>query len=42
MYTSQVALNFGSSAAMHKAIEGYAHSIRPVETVNLERYWTVR
>lgn len=42
MYTSQIVPNFGSREAMHKAIDGYAQSIRPVETIRLERYWVVR
>ncbi len=41
-YASQIAVNFGSKGAMHKAITNYTHGIRPVETVHLERYWTVR
>lgn len=40
MYSSQTALNFGSEEAMHTAMQSYTHSIRPVETVYLERYWT--
>ncbi|GAC1378858.1 MAG: PIG-L family deacetylase [Ktedonobacteraceae bacterium] len=42
MYTSQTQLNFGNRAKMHKAMEDYTYSIRPVKTVHLERYWTVR
>jgi LmbE family N-acetylglucosaminyl deacetylase len=42
MYASQIVPNFGSREAMHKAIDGYAQSIRPVETIRLERYWVVR
>jgi LmbE family N-acetylglucosaminyl deacetylase len=42
MYASQISSNFASQEAMHKAIENYAKSIRPVETVRLERYWTAR
>ena len=41
MYTSQIGPNFGDQATMHKAMETYAHAIRPVETICLERYWTV-
>lgn len=41
-YASQVAVNFGDSASMHKAMRTYTHGIRPVETVHLERYWTPR
>lgn len=40
MYTSQTAPNFGSKEAMFKEMERYTHSIRPVETVHLERYWS--
>lgn len=42
MYASQILSNFSSKGAMNKAIEQYTHSIRPVETVHLERYWTTR
>ncbi len=41
MYSSQIGPNFGDQAAMHKAMETYTHGIRPVETVCLERYWTI-
>lgn len=41
IYSSQIGPNFGDQAAMHKAMETYTHAIRPVETVCLERYWTV-
>jgi len=40
LYTSQIGPNFGDTATMHKAIDTYAHNIRPVETIRLERYWT--
>lgn len=42
LYTSQIALNFGDAQAMRRAIRTYAHNIRPVETVHLERYWVAR
>ena len=42
MYASQISSNFASKEAMHKAIDDYTKSIRPVETVRLERYWTAR
>ncbi len=42
MYASQIASNFNTQEAMHKAIDSYAHNIRPVETIRLERYWTAR
>ncbi|HLZ63480.1 MAG TPA: PIG-L family deacetylase [Ktedonosporobacter sp.] len=42
MYVTQIGPNFGSQEAMHRAIEDYTRSIRPVETVRLERYWTQR
>lgn len=42
MYTSQTGANFGSEEAMQTATKKYTHSIRPVETVYLERYWTGR
>ncbi|MGH2495739.1 MAG: PIG-L deacetylase family protein [Ktedonobacteraceae bacterium] len=42
MYTSQTDLHFANKAAMLNAMEAYTYSIRPVQTVHLERYWTVR
>ncbi len=42
MYASQIGPNFGDREAMHRAMDTYTHSIRPVETVRLERYWTAR
>jgi len=42
LYASQVQLNFGSQSRMHKAMEDYTYSIRPVHTVHLERFWTPR
>ncbi len=42
LYSSQTEVNFTDKATMLKSIESYAHAIRPVETVCLERYWTVR
>lgn len=41
MYTSQVAVNFGSKEAMFRTMDDYTHDIRPVQTVHLERYWTI-
>lgn len=41
-YASQTNLNFGDEATMLKSIARYAHNIRPVETVHLERYWQAR
>ena len=41
MYASQIAPNFGDVATMHRGIDTYAHNIRPVETIRLERYWTL-
>jgi len=40
MYISQLNILFGDRAGMYKAMENYTHSIRPVQTVHLERYWT--
>jgi LmbE family N-acetylglucosaminyl deacetylase len=40
MYTSQIQLNFRDKAEMYRLMQDYTHSIRPVETVHLERYWT--
>jgi LmbE family N-acetylglucosaminyl deacetylase len=42
LYSSQVNNLFGSKAEMFKSMASYAHSLRPIETVHLERYWTVR
>ena len=42
LYASQVALNFGDRARMRRVMESYTHNIRPVQTVHLERYWTIR
>jgi len=42
MYASQIELNFDNKAAMYKEMQNYTHSIRPVQTVHLERYWQVR
>lgn len=39
MYASQVQLNFHDRNHMRKAMEDYTYSIRPVQTVHLERYW---
>lgn len=41
-YASQANVNFGDRARMHRAMEDYTHAIRPVQTVQLERYWTAR
>lgn len=41
MYASQVDANFENKAAMLRLMDTYTHSIRPVQTVHLERYWTV-
>jgi hypothetical protein len=40
MYASQIQLNFRDKAEMFQTMGDYTHSIRPVETVHLERYWT--
>ncbi|GAC1568609.1 MAG: PIG-L family deacetylase [Ktedonobacteraceae bacterium] len=40
MYASQTDMNFDNKAAMFNAMERYTHGIRPVQTVQLERYWT--
>ncbi|WP_165423279.1 PIG-L deacetylase family protein [Ktedonosporobacter rubrisoli] len=41
-YETQTLVNFESQAAMHAEMARYTHSIRPVETVHLERYWQPR
>lgn len=42
MYTSQTTANFGTTEDMYKAMDSYAYSIRPTETIRLERYWVAR
>jgi LmbE family N-acetylglucosaminyl deacetylase len=42
MYATQIEQNFPSKDAMHTQMQQYTHSIRPVETIYLERYWTSR
>lgn len=42
MYMSQITNNFSSAAEMHRLMEDYTHSIRPVQSVHLERYWNAR
>jgi LmbE family N-acetylglucosaminyl deacetylase len=39
-YASQTSLNFANETAMHRSMKEFTHSIRPVQTVHLERYWT--
>ena len=41
-YSSQTATNFNDESALYRTIANYAHSIRPVATVHLERYWSAR
>jgi predicted phosphoadenosine phosphosulfate sulfurtransferase len=40
MYSSQLKLNFPDRQAMYQTMKDYTHSIRSIETVHLERYWT--
>ncbi len=42
MYSSQIQLNFPDKTSMYQYMEEYSHSIRPVQTVHLERFWTAR
>jgi len=42
MYTSQIMANFGSQEDLVQSVDRYTHSIRPVETIRLERYWVAR
>ncbi len=42
MYNSQIQLNFPDKASMYQYMQDYTHSIRPVQTVYLERFWTAR
>lgn len=40
IYSSQIKLNFGDKAAMHKAMKDYTSSVDPMKSMFLERYWT--
>ncbi len=42
LYASQITEQFGSRTEMDRKMQEYTHNIRPVETINLERYWTLR
>jgi LmbE family N-acetylglucosaminyl deacetylase len=42
MYTSQVLNNFSSEEELEEIMSSYTRSIRPVETIRLERYWSAR
>ncbi len=42
MYASQIITNFGSRENLIQSMDKYTHSIRPVETIRLERYWVAR
>ena len=42
MYTSQIIANFGNQENLVQSMDKYTHSIRPVETIRLERYWVAR
>ncbi len=42
MYASQITSNFGSQENLIQSMDKYTHSIRPVETIRLERYWVAR
>jgi LmbE family N-acetylglucosaminyl deacetylase len=42
IYSSQIQSNFTDKASMFQTMEDYSHSIRPVQTVLLERFWTTR
>jgi LmbE family N-acetylglucosaminyl deacetylase len=42
MYASQITTNFGSQENLLQSMDTYTHSIRPVETIRLERYWVAR
>lgn len=41
LYSSQIDSAFGSLDTMKTAMEQYSHNIRPVETIHLERFWTI-
>lgn len=42
MYTSQITDTFGSVTELEESMDTYTYSIRPVETIHLERYWSAR
>lgn len=42
LYASQTTTNVGSQEHLVQGIDSYTQSIRPVETVRLERYWVAR
>jgi LmbE family N-acetylglucosaminyl deacetylase len=42
IYASRTTADFGSKEAMFQTMTDYSHSLRPVETIHLERYWQVR
>ncbi len=42
LYASQITVNFSGKEDMYRLLKSYTHSIRPIETVYLERYWTPR
>jgi len=42
LYVSQIAPQFEDIEKMRRAIATYTHTIRPVETVHLERYWVAQ
>jgi LmbE family N-acetylglucosaminyl deacetylase len=42
MYASRTRADFGSVESMTQLITDYSHSLRPVETIHLERYWQIR
>jgi hypothetical protein len=41
IYSSQCSGVFSDKKALRKLMEQYTYSIRPVETVRLERYWNM-
>lgn len=42
IYDSQIQSTFGSVEVLEEGMTHYTHSIRPIETVCLERYWATR
>jgi LmbE family N-acetylglucosaminyl deacetylase len=42
LYASRTFADFGSKEAMDQLITEYSHNIRPIETIQMERYWQVR
>ncbi len=42
IYASRITADYGTRDAMFQMIREYSHNLRPVETIQMERYWQVR